>query len=59
MWRRHEFIGWVCLCCGHHARMWVSREVHERRALRGLGCSDDRKTPNARNHGLPIGSPVD
>ena len=46
MWTRHKHCGWVCMHCGHHARQWMSREVHERRALRGLGCSDNGMTPN-------------
>jgi len=46
MWRRHKHCGWVCMHCGHHARQWMSRQVHERRALRGLGCNEGGKTPN-------------
>lgn len=38
-WRRHEFRGWVCVCCGYVARCTTARNVHDRRALRGLGCS--------------------
>lgn len=53
MWRRHETRGWVCLCCGFRALRNASRDVHERRALRGLGCSDERKPPNAKLNGGP------
>ena len=47
-WRLHAFRGWFCVCCGYRALRQADRDVHERRALRGLGCSDGNKTPNVR-----------
>lgn len=35
--------GWVCLRCGFRAFRQTSRDVHQRRALRGLGCIHDLK----------------
>lgn len=55
MWARHKYCGWVCMHCGHHARQWMSRQVHERRALRGLGCNDDGMKPNALVSECPEG----
>ncbi len=54
MWARHKYCGWVCMHCGHHARQWMSRQVHERRALRGLGCNDDGMKPNPTAKRRPL-----
>lgn len=37
-WQAHKLRGSVCSACGYHALSQVARDVHERRALRGLGC---------------------
>ena len=45
-WPRHDSCGWVCLHCGYHARRQVARDVHERRALRGLDCVESAQAIN-------------
>lgn len=38
-WFRHQFRGWVCRACGYHAVNQAAVDVHDRRAVRGLGCA--------------------
>ena len=41
-WTRHEHgFGWICEC-GYHGRTQAGRDVHERRASRGLGCKTEK-----------------
>ena len=41
-WTRHEHgFGWICEC-GYHGRTQAGRDVHDRRASRGLGCKTEK-----------------
>jgi hypothetical protein len=55
VWRRHEMRGEVCLRCGFLAFWQAARNVHERRALRGLGCIHDH---SVHTEPLPRHEPV-
>ena len=37
--RRHKYRGWVCCGCGEYCRNTVEMRIHERRAIRGVGCT--------------------
>lgn len=55
-WRRDEMRGHVCQRCGFHAYWQASREVHDRRAQRGLGCAEGAYSHTEPLHSLSSNS---